>query len=149
GFTENLTVPEKPLGTPALDWRAALETGRGLMREGALREGFSIKQEEFLMLNRYLGVYQYDVKTSKAAPGMRYADAGIFFDANTGVQRDFWSNATAHPGNVVKNWLVSLHRATVFGLPMKILNFLMGFVVTALCVTAVITWLKIGPKKRG
>ena len=119
------------------------------MHQVALREGFSIKQEDFLMLNRYLGVYQYDVKTSKAAPGMRYADAGIFFDANTGVPRDFWSNATAPAGNVVKSWLVSLHRATVFGLPMKILNFLMGFVVTALCVTGVITWLKIGLRKRG
>ena len=45
-------------------------------------------------------------------------------------------------GTGIGRWLVALHRATVFGLPMKIVNCLMGLVTTALCVTGVIIWLK-------
>ncbi|MBI3735665.1 PepSY domain-containing protein, partial [Candidatus Sumerlaeota bacterium] len=142
GIGENLTVPEKPLATPALDWRAALEIGRRLAREEGVRRGFTVTGEDFLRIDRYHGVYMLDVNTSKAPPGMKYGDASVFIDANTGELRDFWSYATASAGTGVARWLVMLHRATVFGLPMKIVNCLMGLVTTALCVTGVIIWLK-------
>lgn len=138
----NLTVPEKPLGTPALDWRAGLEAGRKLMREEGARRGFAVTGEDFLRIDRHHGVYILDVNTSKAPPGMKYGDAGVFIDANSGEQRDYWSNATASAGTATSRWLVMLHRGTVFGLPMRIVNCLMGLVTTGLCVTGVIIWLK-------
>ena len=39
-------------------------------------------------------------------------------------------------------WLVWLHVAAVFGLPMQIFVCAMGFVITALCVTGVYVWWK-------
>lgn len=145
GFGEKLTAAEKPLVTPALDWRAALERGRALMRETALKDGISIRREYFMRLDRYHAVYQYDVISSQAPPGAEIQDAGIFFDANTGELRDHWSLATAPPGTLITRWLVALHMGTFFGMPMKILIFLAGLVSTALTVTGFIIWLK----KRG
>lgn len=142
GIGQKLTVPEKPFGTPALDWRAALEAGRKLVREEGARRGFTVMGEDFLRIDRYHGVYILDVNTSNAPPGMKYGDAGVFIDANTGELRDFWSNATGSAGTAVGRWLVALHRGTVFGLPMKIVNCLMGLVTAALCVTGVVIWMK-------
>ena len=42
---EHLKVPEKPPGPPALDWRAALERGRVLIRETGLKEGYTVREE--------------------------------------------------------------------------------------------------------
>ena len=49
---------------------------------------------------------------------------------------------TKPPGDVITLWLIWLHMAEVFGLPMQIFVCVMGFVITALCVTGVYIWWK-------
>lgn len=142
GNGANLIPSETPVGTPVLDWQEALEAGRRLMREEGVRKGFTVTGEDFLRISRPSGIYILDVHTSNAPPGMKYGDAGVFIDAGTGEQRGFWTDASGTAGTSVGKWLVMLHRATVFGLPMKIVNCLMGLVTTILCVTGVIIWWK-------
>ena len=144
GRAANVTPAAKALGTdaPVLDWRAAIETGEKLMAEQGAREGFTVRQGDFIILNRYLCAYEYDVRTSMAMPGMTFGDAGVFIDANTGASRGFWSERTMPAGGKVSNWLVMLHRGTVFGLPMRILLGVTGLVIAALSVTGVIIWWK-------
>ena len=139
---EHLTIPEKPPGPPALDWRAALERGRVLIRETGLKEGYTVREEYFMRVLPYYGVYQYDVISSKAPPGAEIQDAGVFIDANSGELRDHWLLSKSPPGTIITRWLVALHMGTFLGLPMKILIFLSGIITTALCVTGVIIWWK-------
>jgi uncharacterized iron-regulated membrane protein len=142
GFAEHLTLPARPPGTPALDWRAGLERGRALIREVGLKEGYTVQQEFFLRYIPSYGAYQYDVMSSKAPPGAEIQDAGIYFNGTTGELLDHWTLSTSPPGTLISRWLIALHMGTFFGMPMKILIFLSGIVTTALCVTGVIIWLK-------
>ena len=113
-----------------------------LIRETGLKEGYTVREEYFMRVIPYYGVYQYDVISSKAPPGAEIQDAGVFIDANSGELRDHWLLSKSAPGTIITRWLVALHMGTFLGLPMKILIFLSGIITTALCVTGVIIWWK-------
>ncbi len=108
------------------------------MQEAASQHCFTIVQEQSLWLDRAHGVYYYKVKSSED-----WGDSGgtsVLFDANTGALERLIMPGTEASGQVITRWLVWLHTARVFGLPMQIFVCVMGLIITALSVTGVIIW---------
>ncbi len=128
--------------TPTLGWREAYARGGALLHAEADRRGLAIEREKFLGLNREGGVYTLTARSSGdvSKDGITY----VSFDADTGALLDafFPGDPTKPPGDVITLWLIWLHMAEVFGLPMQIFVCVMGFVITALCVTGVYIWWK-------
>jgi len=132
-----------PLDTPRLNWREAREAGHALLEEQAREHGFTVGREETLWLDRAHGVYTLSAAGPLDAP-LASSGVNVTFDADTGALRDTkWPGSTpALAGDTITAWLVYLHMARVFGLPMKIFVCAMGFVITALSVTGVYIWWK-------
>lgn len=138
----NLPARSKPLNHPRFDWRAARAVGRALLDEQAHQYGFAIEHEELLTFDRDHGVYASYARSSLdmgKQPG-----TNVTFDADTGALRKAsWPGSSSEKtGDVITRWLVWLHMAAVFGLPMKIFVCVMGFVITTLSITGVYIWLK-------
>jgi uncharacterized iron-regulated membrane protein len=137
---DDMSKLDKPLETPALSWREAYARGRELMNEAASRNGFTIINEQFLTLVRAEGTYIFMIRGSRD-----FGKGGgtmIAFDANTGALKSLSIPSEAATGQIISGWLVWLHMALVFGLPMQIFVCTMGFVITALSVTGVYIWWK-------
>ena len=129
-----------PLETPGLGFREAYARGHELMAQEAARQGFSVDHEIALGLNRGDGQYVLAVQSSK--DWVDWGTTAVFFDANTGEYARSMLWADDKSGEAITHWLMFLHMAAVFGLPMKIFVCAMGFVITALCVTGVYVWWK-------
>ncbi len=127
---------------PALGWREAYARGSALLHAEADRRGLAIEREKSLGLNRDGGAYTLTARSSGdvSKDGTTY----VRFDADTGALLDasFPGDPTKRIGDVMTSWLIWLHMATVFGLPMQIFVCVMGLVITALCVTGVYIWWK-------
>ncbi len=136
---EELPALDPPLESPALGWREAHAQGQRLMQEAASQHRFTIVQEQGLWLDRAHGVYYYNVKSSE---DWGSGGTSVLFDADTGAFERLTLPATEASGDVVTRWLVWLHTARVFGMPMQIFVCVMGLVITALSVTGVIIWLR-------
>jgi len=91
-------------------------------------------------LDREHGVYYFTVKSSE--DWGRSGGTSVLFDANTGALKRFDMPGTEASGDAVTRWLVWLHTARVFGLPMQIFVCIMGLIITALSVTGVVIWLR-------
>jgi len=130
------------LENPALGWREAYARGGALLHAQADRRGLAIEEEQFLSLDRDSGVYTLSARSSGdfTKRGATY----IKFDADTGalLEASLPGDPTKRTGDVMTLWLIWLHMAAVFGLPMQIFLCAMGLVITALSVTGVYIWLK-------
>jgi len=137
---DDLPKLDKPLEVPALGWREAHAIGQRLMKEASVENGFAIDREETLSLDREHGLYQYTVRSSEEHT--KYGGTTVMFDANTGVLKLLDRPSTRSAGIMITSWLIWLHMASVFGLPMQIFICAMGFIITALSVTGVVIWLR-------
>ena len=142
GSARDLDTPKlpQPMESPKLSWQDARQIGRALMEVKSHEFGFTVEYEDSLSLDREHGTYAYAVRSS--------ADVGsggncwVTFNADTGDFSTFSWSGNETTNDTVTRWMVLLHMAHVFGLPMKIFVCLMGFVITALCVTGVYIWWK-------
>ena len=135
----NLPALAQPLEAPALGWREALVRGRALLAEAGARQGFTVLREDQLVLNRALGVY---ILEARGSGELGNSEVYAAFDANTGELKALSGQRAESPGPFISRWLKGIHMAAVFGLPMQILIFIMGFVITALSITGVYIWWK-------
>lgn len=131
---------EKPLDAPMLGWREAYARAHDLAAQIGAQKGFTVEEEMQLWLFRETGEYVYSVRTTWDTPS--YGGTTISFDANSGALKRTTIPSEATSGTKITNWLVWLHMARVFGLPMQIFNCAMGFVITALSITGVVIWWK-------
>jgi len=138
--SDELPALDTPLERPALSWSDALARGRALMAETAARRGFRVLREESLDLDREHGVYLMSVHSSWDVS--REGATILAFDANTGAFKGQRGIGSEGVGQTITLWLVWLHMAQVFGLPMKIFVCVMGLVIAALSVTGVYLWWK-------
>ena len=142
GAVRDMDTPKlaQPLDSPKLSWQDARQIGRSLMAKKAHEFGFTVDYEDSLSLDREHGTYAYAVRSS--------ADVGsggncwVTFNADTGEFSTFSWSGNETTSDTVTRWLIMLHMAHVFGLPMQIFVCLMGLVITALCVTGVYIWWK-------
>lgn len=134
------------LENPKLGWVAARTRGRVLLSEKANQDGFAIKNESILVIDRNTGRYTMCANTLLNAEA---SQACVDFDADTGAvpPEELMSGAHTHAmparlADTITGWIQELHMARIFGLPMKIFVCLMGFVITLLSVTGVYIWLR-------
>ncbi|MGH8626882.1 MAG: PepSY-associated TM helix domain-containing protein [Gammaproteobacteria bacterium] len=137
----DLPKREKPLDNPVLDWRQAQEIGTDLMARAAATQGFTIGHQVSLRLNRELGVYVYQVRSSRDIQD-RHGRTQVLFDADTGLERLLLLPSGQYDGNTVTSWLYALHMGNVFGLPYRIFVCVLGLALTMLSVTGIIIWLR-------
>ena len=134
------------LENPKLGWVAARTRGRVLLNEKANKDGFAIKHESILAIDRNTGRYTMCTNTLANAED---SQACVEFDADTGAvpleEPMSGSHTQAMPtrlADTITGLIQELHMARIFGLPMKIFLCVMGLVITMLSVTGVYIWLK-------
>lgn len=128
-----------PRDTPALSFRVAHAAGHRLMATQAARQGFTIQGEERLWYDRGRGVYVYSVRSDRDINEQR-GGTRILFDGDSGMLKAVELPSGQTSGDTATGWLVALHMAKVFGLPMQIFVCAMGLVVAALTITGVVLW---------
>jgi uncharacterized iron-regulated membrane protein len=131
---------DTPLENPTNDFRGAHARGRELMAQLAAQKGFAIEDEIGFAFNRGDGQYVYSVKSSR--DWTEWGGTAVFFHADTGALARVLMLSDVPAGAAITFWLMFLHMAAVFGLPMKLFVCAMGLVVAALCVTGVYIWWK-------
>jgi uncharacterized iron-regulated membrane protein len=144
----SLPPARQPRLQPALDWPAALATGRRLMAEQARLQGFTIKAETMLVHDLCCGprgAYRYQVQSSRDIRD-HWGSTQLLFDADTGALLQLWLPTGAAAGDTVRMWLTSLHMAAVWGLPFRLFMTVVGLLVPVLAVTGVVVWAR---KRRG
>jgi uncharacterized iron-regulated membrane protein len=129
---------EPPTSAP-MDWRMALATGRKHMAAEAGRLGLRVHQEHWLSYDSYRGRYQYSVNSDRDL-GVEQSNTEVWFDAASGQLLHTKLPTGVNSGDTVDRWLLSLHLAQVWGLPLRIFVCLMGLVVSLLSVTGIIIW---------
>ncbi len=71
-----------------------------------------------------------------------YGETIAILDADTGALKLLITPDTDSIGNVIHRWIMWLHTANVFGLPMQILICITGLIVATLSITGVMIWMK-------
>ncbi len=135
----DLAELEKAKPEPKLDWRAAHEMAKKLLAEQAQQHDFSVLGEIELAYQPELGMYIYQAETDKNIG--EFAPM-LYFDGDTGQFAGIYGLPDENIGYTITMWLMSLHRARVFGLPFKIFVSAMGLVVVMLSITGLYIYLK-------
>lgn len=130
----------RPLSQPSIGWSQALAFGQHYMAEQARLHDFTINRPSSLIYRRETGVYYYRVHSSRDL--FNYGATSVAIDATTGAFRGVKIPTGQHAGNTFTTWIMALHMAMVFGLPMQIFVSVMGLTVAMLTVTGVVVWLK-------
>ncbi|WP_024929211.1 PepSY domain-containing protein [Methylophilus sp. OH31] len=140
-FDEKIPTLAQPLTSPQLDVSAALGTGRQLIQQASHDDAFTIHHEAKIYYDASKGTYTYVVNSSRDL-SEKTADTAVIFNANSGEQLAIYLPTGEAAGDTITQWLLALHTAQVWGLPMQIFVCAMGFGVVGLTVTGVLIWLK-------
>jgi uncharacterized iron-regulated membrane protein len=140
-FGEDIPRLAQPLLPPGLDANAALTTGRSLMQQLSQANQFAIHHEAKLYYDAGKGTYTYIVNSSRDV-SEKSANTAVMFNANSGERLAVYLPTGAAAGDTITEWIVTLHMARVWGLPMQIFVSTMGVGVFGLSVTGVLIWLK-------
>jgi Uncharacterized iron-regulated membrane protein len=136
----DLPAREQPLERPALSWREAHARGQTLMAEQARHYGFTIEEESYLSYSSEQGIYTYGVKSDRDIG--KHGATVVLFNAESGALKALSLPTGQYAGNTITTWLIDLHMAKVFGLPMQVFVCMMGLVVAMLSVTGIVIWLQ-------
>lgn len=132
-----------PRLSPSMTFGQALERGQELAVWESRKAGLAMRQdgENYLWHTPFTGMYIYYF-TTEADISKHGAGTFVAFDSNTGALRHFDAPTGRNAANTVTTWISMLHTAHVFGLPWRIITSLLGALVTMLCVTGVVIWLR-------
>ena len=142
---EEIVARHTPSPGPQLDWQAARTQGRQLMDALARQHAFTIIEENALAYESALGVYSYNVRSSRDVRAHKGLTT-VFFDAASGRQLATWLPTGAASGDTIRSWISALHMASMWGWPFKLFICAMGVLVAGLNVTGVLIWRR---KRRG
>lgn len=140
-FGEEIPRLPRPLVTPRLDANAALNAGRVLMQQISMENKLTIHHEAKIYYDAGKGTYTYIVNSSRDV-SEKTADTAVIFNANSGERLAVYLPTGEAAGDTMTQWLLALHTAQVWGLPMQIFVSAMGLGVVGLTVTGVLIWLK-------
>lgn len=126
--------------SPKLGWREAYAQCSQRMRAEAARRGFKVDEDRYFSLDRDSG--EYTLVTSFTGDVNGHGANSLSIDADTGAPVSAFFESDFRGPDTITLWLVNLHDAGVFGLPMRIIVCIMGLVITALSITGVYIWLK-------
>lgn len=140
-FGEEIPRLPRPLVTPRLDANAALNAGRVLMQQISIEHQFTIHHEAKIYYDAGKGTYTYIVNSSRDV-SEKSANTAVMFNANNGERLAIYLPTGESAGDTLTQWLLVLHTAQVWGLPMQIFVSFMGLGVVGLTVTGVLIWLR-------
>lgn len=138
-------APRAAMAEPVLSWAAARERGREHAARAARLHGFEVLAEHALAYQPARGVFVYAVRTSLDVQEDR-GNTRLLVDARDGSLVHLYRPSGAASGDTVREWLVALHVAGLWGLPYEIAVAVLGLAITAVCVTGVVIWWR---KRRG
>lgn len=140
---QNFPVPnlDKPRPEPVLEFKEAYSIGKQLMAEQAKLKGFIVYKEQSFSYNPANGLYQYTVLSDRDASDMT-GSTYVYFDGSNGALVRLFLPTGEKSGDTITAWLVNLHMAKIWGLPYKLLVFVMGLVVAMLSATGIYIWYK-------
>jgi uncharacterized iron-regulated membrane protein len=132
-----------PREHPALSFDQALRHGRALSASEAGKRGLVLRDggEGYLWHVPAVGAYVYAFTTS-ADIAHDGGGTRVAFDSNSGAIRAFQAPTGENGANTVTTWITNLHMAHVLGMPWRIAVSVVGALVTALCVTGMIIWMR-------
>ncbi len=139
--TDDVKLLGERLAEPVLDWRTAHGVGQQLMAARAQEQGFRIMREQMLSYDSQRGVFLYSV-LSDSDVNEKWGNTTVAFNAITGEFLAISLPTGQYAGNTITEWLVALHTAHLWGLPMQILICVTGLAVAVISVTGVTIWLK-------
>lgn len=133
----------KPRHDPALTFTQALDRGKLLADEQAAKAGLAMRSdgETYLWHAPEIGAFIYGFTTS-ADISKHGAGTSVAFDSNTGALKSVQIPTGKNGANTFGTWITALHTAHVLGTPWRIAVSLIGAMVTMLCVTGVVIWMR-------
>lgn len=140
-ITSPLPAAGAPHMRPVLGWADAHATGQRLMAQEAEGHDFRIIEESALQYDPLRGVYAYSVRSDRDVRDHRGLTT-VWFDGGTGARLTAWIPTGVAAGDTIRMWLASLHMASVWGWPYKVLVSAMGLAVLVLSATGVMIWHK-------
>ena len=140
---EVVNVSTFPSGTAIIDWQHALKTARADVSGFGAQNGFTVKSENGMNYDIASGLYRYNFVSSADVGNIHTSE--IVVDGRSGAVVQRLTAANRPIANAVTDWILALHMARWGGLAFKIFVCFMGLLITALCVTGIIIWMK----KRG
>lgn len=137
------TLLPAPRWKPALDMDQAVERGKILARQEMVRAGLALQNrgETYIWYIPATGAYVYGF-TSGADISRHGAGTFVGFDGNSGALRAVHIPTGRHGADTFTTWIEAIHTAHVGGTAWRIATSLIGAMVTMLCITGVVIWMK-------
>lgn len=134
-----LPALEKKAPEPAIGWTPGLAVAKRHLAELAEAKGITVIHDDRFSYHPDKGYFRLVAKTDRDVSA-RYGETAVFIDARSGALLASYIPTGEAAGDTLTRWLYSLHMATVWGLPFRLLVTLMGLVVALLSVTGAIIW---------
>lgn len=140
-----------PLIDPPVDWFEAADLGQRYFTEQAKIEGFSLRKPASIEYRRDLGVYFFQMHTSRdlldaqgnpTETNSPATVATIAIDARDGGFLGLQLPTGQRAGNTVTSWLMALHVTAIGGRPWQIAVSVFGLLVVGMSITGVLLWLR-------
>jgi len=112
-----------------------------LMQQVSVEKKFVINHESKINYDASKGTYSYVVNSNRDV-SEKTASTAIMFSAIDGKLLAVYLPTGEANGDTITQWLLALHMAHVWGLPMQIFVSSIGLLVVVLSITGVIIWLK-------
>jgi uncharacterized iron-regulated membrane protein len=133
----------RPRNQPKLDFEQALAHGANWARTETQRAGFRMADwgESYLWYIPTTGTYLYGFTTS--ADISRHGEGSfVAFDSDTGQLRAVQFPTGQTGANTFTTWIEAIHTAHVGGILWRAGTSLLGAIVTMLCMTGIVIWMK-------
>jgi uncharacterized iron-regulated membrane protein len=131
-------LPE-PLAHPPMGWIDGLAAARAHVAGLAAREGFAVVEESNFAYHADKGVFHLRVRSTRDV-AERHGQTGVVVDARDGRLIGSFVPTGKAAGDTVTTWLLALHMAAFWGLPMQLFVTIVGVAVAMLSVTGVVIW---------
>jgi uncharacterized iron-regulated membrane protein len=139
-YDELPTLPEAQ-PDPEIGWREAHAVGQRLMTEQTAVQKFTILWEQTLTYDPEKGIFSYAVRSDRDASEY-WGSTVVYFDVASSALLGLSLPTHQNTGRTITAWITTLHKAKIWGMPMKIDISVIGFIVAMLSVTGIYLWLK-------
>ncbi|RVU03381.1 hypothetical protein EOE18_16305 [Novosphingobium umbonatum] len=139
---EGATLPS-PRNLPKLAFEPALKRGKWLAEAETAKAGLAMADwgESYLWYIPTTGTYLYGF-TSSADISKHGEGSFVAFDSDTGRLRAVQFPTGQTGANTFTTWIEAIHTAHVGGMLWRMGTSLLGAIVTMLCITGVVIWMK-------
>lgn len=131
----------EPLAQPPLGWPASLAAARSELAALAQREQLTIINEDRISFDPKRAMLRLVVRTDRDIND-RYGQSSVYIDAQTGRLLGFRLPTGQASGDTISSWITTLHMASIWGVPFRIVITLVGLAVALLSVTGILIWWK-------